>query len=155
MRPFDRYLMGVGVLAAAAAVPMVLLRDPVASLLVGDLGAAATATASTALLLLWGAGTAQLVAGCCAAASAVQGRLVAPAVAYGVGALLAVVLTAALAGPLGISSVSVGVLCGSLVTAGLLLSRASPAAGGRRWHGEGCARPVRSSRARPRPSASR
>jgi peptidoglycan biosynthesis protein MviN/MurJ (putative lipid II flippase) len=119
----DRFLAGALVMALAAAVPLVLLGQPVAELLTGDLPAEAASTARTALAILWVAAAAHLAAALGAAALGTRGQFALPGLAYVMGGVLAIGLMLALAGPLGIDAVAVGVAAGSVVTAATIGSR--------------------------------
>jgi peptidoglycan biosynthesis protein MviN/MurJ (putative lipid II flippase) len=113
----DRFLAGAVLVALAAAVPLVLLGQPVAELLTGDLPAEAASTARTALAILWVAAAAHLAAAFGAAALGTRGEFALPGLAYVAGGVLAIGLMLALAGALGIDAVAVGVAAGALVTA--------------------------------------
>jgi peptidoglycan biosynthesis protein MviN/MurJ (putative lipid II flippase) len=122
-QPPNRFFGAVLALSGLASIPMVFLGQPVAALLVGSLGGTAVTAATQALLLLWFAGTLQLLAGLFAAILGVQGRFVDAAVAYVTGAMTSILLTVVLSGPLGITAVSVGMLGGGLLTSSLLAYR--------------------------------
>lgn len=118
---FDRLLGTTLLLAAAASLPMLVLGRLVAELIVGRADSVATSTATTALAVLWVAGTFQLVAGLSAAALGTEGYFTSSAVAYVSGALASILLTFLFATELGILSVSIGIAGGGLLTCSILL----------------------------------
>jgi peptidoglycan biosynthesis protein MviN/MurJ (putative lipid II flippase) len=125
-RPFsayDRFLGGVLVLFVLSGLAFVVLGSPLSKLLIGDLGADAHDTARVALLLLWPAAGAQLVAALTAAQLGVRGEFALPGGAFVVGGLLQIALALALSGPLGHDAVAVSVAVGALTTALVLLGR--------------------------------
>jgi peptidoglycan biosynthesis protein MviN/MurJ (putative lipid II flippase) len=120
---YDRLLGSVLLLALGFAVPLVVLAEPLAKALTGDLGTPAVDAASTALAVLWFAALAQLIAALSAAALAVRGEFGLPGAAYVGGGVLGLVVLEALHGSLGIDAVAVGVAAGSAATALVLLAR--------------------------------
>jgi peptidoglycan biosynthesis protein MviN/MurJ (putative lipid II flippase) len=131
----DRLMGGGAVLAVAGAVPLILLGGPVAELLTGELPDEAADTAETALAVLWIAAAAHLVAALGAAALATRGEFALPGIAYVAGGVVAILAMLALADPLGIDAVAVGVALGAVLTAAivgarLLRSGYRPSAGG-------------------------
>ncbi len=121
--PLNRFLGSILLLSAATSLPMVWLAPLTAELLVGELGEPARSTAAMALMLLWVAGTFQLLAGLLAAALGADGLFGSSATAYVSGAAAAVLLTLVLAGPFGITSVSASLALGGFLTAGLMAAR--------------------------------
>ena len=119
----DRLAGAVLVLGALVAVPLVALSRPLAVLLTGDLGDAAADAAQSALVLLWAAALAQLLAALSAAALAVEEEFALPGIAYFGGGLLALVVAFALEEPLGTDAVAAGVAIGSGVTLTVLVAR--------------------------------
>jgi peptidoglycan biosynthesis protein MviN/MurJ (putative lipid II flippase) len=117
----DRFLGAVLLMVAGAGVVLVLLGGPLAALLVSSLGPEAERITRVALVLLWIAGSLQLVAGLLAGALGARGRFGPPAVAYVTASFTAIVALVALAGPFGIQAVSGGIALASTVTSGLLL----------------------------------
>lgn len=120
---YDAFLGAVLVLFLAAGLVFITLGDPLATALTGDLGAAAHDTARTALAILWPAAGAQLVAALTAGALGVRDDFAIPGLAYVAGGALSVVLVLVLSGPLEHTAVSLGVMCGSLLTCVLMLAR--------------------------------
>jgi peptidoglycan biosynthesis protein MviN/MurJ (putative lipid II flippase) len=117
----DRFLAAVLLMSAAAAIPLVLFGGRLAAVLVSSLGPVAEDTARVALLLLWVAGSLQLLAGLLAGALGARGRFAPPAVAYVAGSVTAIVSLVALAGPVGIHAVSGALALAAAVAVGLLL----------------------------------
>ncbi len=113
--PFNRYLLGLGVLWLGCGIVFVPLGGPLASLLTGS--HVARSTARDAFLVLWPAAGAQLVAALGAAMLGVLGRFGQAAGGYVAGSLSTVVAFLVLAGPLGVDAVAVALLIGSVVTA--------------------------------------
>jgi peptidoglycan biosynthesis protein MviN/MurJ (putative lipid II flippase) len=123
----DRLLGAAVIVTALAVVLLTGLGRPLAALLTGDLGAQAESTARTALAILGAAAGAQFVAALAAAALGTRGDFALPGLAYVVGGVVSIGLVLALDEPLGIDAVSVGVVAGSLLTAGLMLWRLAAA----------------------------
>ncbi len=119
----DRYLGGAVLLSAVAAVPLVLLADPFAALLTGDLGPAAHEAARSALVVLWIAAACQLVAGVLAAALAEQGDFLGPGAGYVASGPVALVLVALLEPALGTDAVAWALAAGSATTVFLMAVR--------------------------------
>jgi peptidoglycan biosynthesis protein MviN/MurJ (putative lipid II flippase) len=117
----DRLLGGGLALFVLSGVPLVALGGPVADLLTGDLGSQARDTAQTALVILWAAAGAQLLAALGAAALGAWNRFGLPALAYVVGGVLAIALLFALAPAIGIDAVAVGLAAGGALTAAMTL----------------------------------
>lgn len=117
----DGFLLAVLAMVAVAALPLVVFGSQLASLLVASLGPAAVQTAHVALVLLWLAGSLQLVAGLLAGALGARGRFAPPAVAYVAGSLTAIASLSLLARPVGIQAVPAAIALAALVTVGLLL----------------------------------
>jgi len=119
----DRHLGAIGVLFLAAAVPLVALAQPLAHLLVGQLGTTAVHAARTALLILWFAAGAQLASALLAAALAVRDEFALPGAAYVAGGVVAIVALLALAPLIGIQAVSLALCLGAATTAFLMFAR--------------------------------
>jgi peptidoglycan biosynthesis protein MviN/MurJ (putative lipid II flippase) len=119
----DRHLGAVGVVFLAAAVPLVALAEPLARLLVGELGATAVHAARTALVILWFAAGAQLASALLAAALAVRDEFALPGAAYVVGGLVSIAALVGLAPLIGIQAVSLALCLGGATTASLMLAR--------------------------------
>jgi peptidoglycan biosynthesis protein MviN/MurJ (putative lipid II flippase) len=120
---YDAFLGAVLVLFLVAGVFFIVLGDLLATLLTGDLGAAAHDTARTSLAILWPAAGAQLVAALTAGALGVRDDFALPGLAYVLGGVVSIALVLTLSGPLEHTVVSLGVMCGSLLTCLLLLAR--------------------------------
>jgi peptidoglycan biosynthesis protein MviN/MurJ (putative lipid II flippase) len=130
---FETYSGAVLALTLAAAVPLVVLGDPLAHLLTGAASGEAHDTARTALWLFALAGGAQLLAALGAAALGALDRFVAVSVAYLAAGVSSIAGVAALAGPLDVRAVPVAVAAGSVLNAALM-ARGMLAAGWRpRW----------------------
>jgi peptidoglycan biosynthesis protein MviN/MurJ (putative lipid II flippase) len=119
----DRYLGAIGVIFLGSAIPLVALGDPLAHLLIGDLGAVATHTARTALMVLWLAAGAQLASALLAAALAVRDEFAAPGGAYVAGGVVSIAGVVALAPVLGIQAVPLALCLGGATTTALMLLR--------------------------------
>lgn len=119
----DRYLGAAVAIFAVAGVPLVILGDPIAHLLVGDVGRAATDTARTALILFWLAAGTQLVSSLLAAALAVRDDFGFQGLAYVAGGVLSIAGLLALAPALGIQAVPAALLAGGVTTAAMLTAR--------------------------------
>lgn len=145
----DKFLGAILLLSGIASIPMVFLGGSLAAFLVGDLGATAVSTATSALILLWLAGTLQMIAGLCAAILGAQGRFGWPAIAYIAGTTTAILILVALAGPFGILAVSVGVVGGGTLTCGLLVVQVARVGWRPALHKERSAPPDRSYPGRP------
>ena len=113
--PFDRYLLGLGVLWLGCGIVFVPLGGPLAGILTGS--DVARSTARDAFLVLWPAAGAQLVTALGAAMLGVLGRYGQAAAGYVAGSLTTVASFLVLAGPLGVNAVAVALLIGSVVTA--------------------------------------
>lgn len=117
----DRLLGGCLALFLASGVLLVVLGEPVADLLTGDLGSQARDTARTALMILWLAAGAQLLAALGAAALGASDRFGLSAIAYVAGGAVAIGGLFALAPAIGIDAVAVGLAAGAALTAALTL----------------------------------
>ncbi|MFL5825946.1 MAG: hypothetical protein ACJ76V_05430 [Thermoleophilaceae bacterium] len=113
-----RLLAAVGVIALAAAIPMVALADPVASLLVKD---DPGGVAAHSLRILWLAVAGQLFGSMLAAILATRGRFVLIGVTYLVAGIASVVVFLALESAVGIESVAIGIDAGAVLLAGTFL----------------------------------
>ena len=129
---FDRYLGAALALALAAAVPLVVLADPLAHLLTGHATGEAHDAARTGLRLFALAGGAQLLAAIGAAALGALDRFVAVSVAYLAAGAVSIAGVAVLAAPLDVDAVPAAVAVGSLRERGAI--GASLLAGGWRPH---------------------
>ncbi len=127
---FDRYLGAALALALAAAVPLVVLADPLAHLLTGHATGEAHDAARTGLRLFALAGAAQLLAAIGAAALGALDRFVAVSVAYLAAGAVSIAGVAVLAAPLDVDAVPAAVAVGSLLNAALM-ARSLLAEG---WH---------------------
>lgn len=119
----DRYLGAVGVLFAAAAIPLLVLAEPLARLLTADLGREAVDAARTSLMILWFAAGAQLAGALLAAALAVRDEFALPGAAYVAGGVVSIIALIALAPVLGIQAVALGLCIGGAATVALMLLR--------------------------------
>ncbi|MFL5780379.1 MAG: lipid II flippase MurJ [Thermoleophilaceae bacterium] len=119
----DRYLGAVAVLFLAAAIPLLVLAEPLARLLTADLGRDAVDAARTALTILWFASGAQLASALLAAALAVRDDFALSGGAYVAGGIVSVVALLALAPLLEIQAVPLGLCVGGATTAALMLVR--------------------------------
>ena len=122
-RAIDRFLGGALLLGTLGLIPFVLLGRPLAAVLTGELGPAATDTAQLVLAILWVAAAAQLLAGLGAAALGTRGSFAPAAFAFLTGGLISLGAVFGLSGPLGIPAVGVAVALGSLTTAGIIAAR--------------------------------
>jgi peptidoglycan biosynthesis protein MviN/MurJ (putative lipid II flippase) len=129
-RAFDRYVGAVLVITLIAAVPLLVLGDPLAHLLTGSATGDAHDAARTALRLFAIAGSAQLLAGVGAAALGALDRFVAVSVAYLSAGVASVLGVAIFAGPLDVTAVPVAIAAGSVLNA-TLMARSLLAAGWR------------------------
>jgi peptidoglycan biosynthesis protein MviN/MurJ (putative lipid II flippase) len=120
---FDRFLgAGISLLLVAGAAQL-LLGDPIAGALTGDLGAHAQSTARWTLAILWVAVGAQLVAALGAAVLGVRGEFRYPGLSFVAGGVVNIAVLLALSGPVGILSVATGVTVGSLCSAAAIMAR--------------------------------
>src|SRR5919107_4582642 len=120
---FDRFLgAGISLLLVAGAAQL-LLGNPIAGALTGDLGAHAQSTARWTLAILWVAVGGQLVAALGAALLAVRGEFRYPGLAFVSGGVLNIAALLALAGPVGILAVATGVAAGSVLAAVAIVAR--------------------------------
>ncbi len=119
----DRFL-GAGLsLLGLAAIAQLAAGAPIARLLTGDLGDHAEHIARVTLALLWLAVGGQLVAALGAAVLAIREEFRYPGLAFVVGGITNIAVLLGLSGPLGIYSVAVGVVAGSLLTAAAMTHR--------------------------------
>jgi peptidoglycan biosynthesis protein MviN/MurJ (putative lipid II flippase) len=119
----DRLLGASVLILLASGAVLVGLGDPLADVLTGEDSGAAHDAAQTALAILWGAGALQILAALAAAALGALGEFALPGAAYVCGGAAAIAFVLALEGALGIDAVSAGLVCGSLLTAVLMVGR--------------------------------
>lgn len=131
----DRLLGASVLILLASGVVLVGLGDPLADLLTGEDAGTAHDAAQTALAILWGAGALQIVAALAAAALGALGEFAMPGAAYVCGGVAAIVFVLLLEGELGIDAVPTGLVCGSLLTAVLMVGRLSRRGWRPRWSG--------------------
>ncbi|MGH2979145.1 MAG: lipid II flippase MurJ [Solirubrobacterales bacterium] len=131
----DRMIGASVLILLGSGVVLLGLGDPLAQLLTGEGAGPAHDAARTALAILWGAGALQILAALAAAALGALGDFALPGAAYVCGGVVAIVFVLALQDPLGIDAVSLGLVCGSLVTAALMLARLGRRGWRPRWSG--------------------
>ena len=108
---------------------------PAADLLTGEDAGTAHDAARAALAILWGAGALQVLAALAAAALGALGEFGLPGAAYVCGGAAAIALVLLLEGALGIDAVATGLVCGSLLTAALMVARLARRGWRPRWSG--------------------
>ncbi len=114
---FNQFVGAAALLFAACGVLFVALGDPLATLLTGNLPQEAHDTARNALVILWPAAGAQLVAALAAAMLGVFGDYGRAAVCYGVGAVVSIGGVVALQPALGLTALPVSILIGTVISA--------------------------------------
>jgi peptidoglycan biosynthesis protein MviN/MurJ (putative lipid II flippase) len=117
---FNRYLGAGLVVMVVVSVAFGPLGDPLARALTGDLPDAARSSARDALLILWPAAGLQLFAALGAAMLGALGDFLWAGVPFVAGGLLAIVAFLVLEPGLGIDALSVSLLVGSVLSAGLV-----------------------------------
>lgn len=131
----DRLLGASVLILLATGVVLVGLGDPLADLLTGEDAGTAHDAARAALAILWGAGALQVLAALAAAALGALGEFGLPGAAYVCGGAAAIALVLLLEGALGIDAVATGLVCGSLLTAALMVARLARRGWRPRWSG--------------------
>jgi peptidoglycan biosynthesis protein MviN/MurJ (putative lipid II flippase) len=116
---FNRYCGATALLFALSGLAFVVFGSQVATLVTGS--DTAQETARTALLILWPAAGAQLLAGLATGMLAVLDDYASAAVAYALGSIVTLGAFAALVPALGINALAAGFLAGALVTLIILL----------------------------------
>ncbi|HEY8769402.1 MAG TPA: lipid II flippase MurJ, partial [Thermoleophilaceae bacterium] len=118
---FNRFCGAAAVIFLASGVIFVGLGGPVSALLGGSLPPEARTVARETLLILWPAAGAQMLAALAASMLGLLGNYSRAAIAYSAGSAVSIVAFLLLQPSLGLTALSVAILIGTIISAGMLL----------------------------------